>query len=170
MEAIAIHASKSVNRPRRLFSERAARTQRGNASGARSAAQPRVGWQVGFAQRYPARPCPPLPGEVSASEARSAAQPRVGWQAGFARRYPVRLDDDAWVEDTGWIQLALCGAQGSCKSVRLLLVVPGPVIPTDGVVVCNGAAVAKQRLAGRDLDLGPLKELAAAPPGARTVK
>src|SRR5216683_6360650 len=69
------------------------------------------------------------------------------------------LDQHAGIHDPRWVQRAPCRLVRLGKELRPLLVVPGPVIATDRVVVCDRPASGEQGVRGGALDLGPLVEL-----------
>src|SRR6201994_3584944 len=81
---------------------------------------------------------------------------------GSARPVGSGVQEDAWVEDAGRIELRLCRSQSGSEGRRTLPVVPGTVVAADRVMVGDRAAALDQRLRDGGLDLVPLLDLAAA--------
>src|SRR4051812_37366888 len=81
----------------------------------------------------------------------------------YGRRPALAVDQDARIHDPGWIQRALGAAQRGREGIGALAVVPGPVVATDGMVVRDRAAGARDGLGRRSLDRVPLLELGPAP-------
>src|SRR5689334_9165081 len=69
------------------------------------------------------------------------------------------IDQDAGIENCVRVECALRGAERRGEAFGTLLVVPGTMVATDGVVVGDGAAVRDDDVGGGGLDLGPLGEL-----------
>src|SRR5579863_4398512 len=69
-----------------------------------------------------------------------------------------RIDEDARIHDAGGVEGALRGSQRGAEEWRDLLLVAGPVVAADGVVVRDRAAERDADLVGRDLDVAPAGE------------